>query len=528
MRQKQISIIVPARNESKRIFTLVRRLVQWVRKPEVVVVANGCTDDTADLAGRAGAKVIQFDEALGHDVPRAVGLSVATGDILIVIDADMLVQPSELTPFVRAIERGVDLALNRYPLPSTPRFRHPTAVAKRTLNCILDRPDLLASSLTAVPHAISRRALDRLGWRLFAVPPVAQARAELAGLKVEAAAHIPVGLRNPVRRDRPQRIVRDLVIGDCLEAIAVVCEERGHRAGFTDLARRRHVLSDLTPGTQVEYFFESKPASFDVAAVIPAKDEASRLPSALTALRQANIQGVCVIDNGSTDGTTAVAEQAGAQVVRYEDALGHDVPRAAGCASIAADKYVFLDADVSYRADDITAFVAAAADTDVALNDLDGVVPKAQLSDPVSVVKRFLNLALGRPDLGVASLTAVPHILRASVIEQIGLDALAVPPLAMVKAVLAGFKVERVYPVDVVGTNTYRSDLHSGASGRPLQRMIIGDHVEALQFLIQMLGHRGAFVDDVRKRDWLDEWEPADAPTADINTAAMGAHHRRD
>lgn len=490
----RLSVIIAAHNEARTIGPLVRRLLQWQRKPEVIVIANGCSDGTARIAKRAGARVLRFRNRLGPDVGRAIGLSIARGDIFLVLDADMLVKLTQLEPFVRAVERGVDVALNRYPFPGTKQFHHPTAVAKNALNIFADRSDLQAASLTAVPHALSRRAVNALGPLAFCVPAVAQARALCSSdLRVQLAGRVHVGQLNRRRGVAHMREMRRLIVGDCLEGMSVIIEERGNRAGFTDLGRRR----DLA--WQPAFL---PPPKTDVAVIIPTQGERN-LPKVVHACSRSNIDQIRLVLNGADD--VRLDDYKGMEKVQvdyYRHPVGHDVGRAIGCQQVDSEKYFITDSDIPLKQEDVTPFLDALDDgVHLALNRLDSVLGKSHQTDPPSIVKRFLNIALGRSDLGVSSLTAVPHAIRGEVIREIGADSLAVPPLAQVKAILSGFRVEAVHPVDVVRTNAYRPHLHKASAGKPLQRLIIGDYAEAISYFQRSSGTRGDFPDALRKRD---------------------------
>ncbi|GMA63301.1 glycosyltransferase family 2 protein [Alicyclobacillus fastidiosus] len=417
----RLSVIIAAHNEASTIGPLVRHLLQWHRKPEVIVVANGCRDGTARIAKLAGARVLRFDDKLGPDVGRAIGLSIARGDIFLVLDADILVRPAQLEPFVRAVERGVDVALNRYPFPDTKQFHHPTAIAKNALNIFADRSDLRAASLTAVPHALSRQAVNALGPLAFCVPAVAQARALCrSDLRVELAGRVHVGRLNRHRGAAHTKEMRRLIIGDCLEGMSVIIEERGNRAGFTDLGRRRDLAWQ-------DAFLP--PSTADVAVIIPTQGERN-LPKVIRACSRSNIDHIRLVLNGTDDvQSDDYKGMENVQVDYYRHPVGHDVGRAIGCQQVDSEKYFFTDSDIPLKQEDVTPFLDALDDgVHLALNRLDSVLAKARQTDPPSIVKRFLNIALGRSDLGVSSLTAVPHAIRGEVLREIGADSLAVPP----------------------------------------------------------------------------------------------------
>ena len=383
-----VSVVIPAYNESATIGRVILGLKEWARQPELIVVSNGSTDDTAEQARKSGATVVELEERLGQDVARAIGLHIATCDAIVVVDADFVCKPDELEPFVAAVEHGVDLALNSYPLPHQLGYQHRTAIAKRALNCFLDRQELQAASLTAVPHAISRRAVEALGAESFAVPPVAQTKACLTSLRVEAVAFVDVGKRNPSRR-RPQLYsLERLILGDVLEAVALLCQERGNRGGWTDLNRLRDTYQPRTKQPQT---------LVTTAAIIPACNEGQRIGTVLQRLSKAGLKRRVVVSNGSTDRTVVVAKAQGAVVERIGTKLGHDVARSIGGQIAHAQRMLFIDGDINVSTVVLRAFMQASRGFDVALNDLDKVLRGRKRTDNVTVAKQFLNLALDRP-----------------------------------------------------------------------------------------------------------------------------------
>jgi glycosyltransferase involved in cell wall biosynthesis len=87
-----ISVVVPAHNESPVIGRLLRGLLADARPGElqIVVVPNGCTDDTAQVAAGFGADVTVVPlEAAGKYAALRAGDDRATGDEVIYLDADV-------------------------------------------------------------------------------------------------------------------------------------------------------------------------------------------------------------------------------------------------------------------------------------------------------------------------------------------------------------------------------------------------------------------------------------------------------
>jgi peptidoglycan/xylan/chitin deacetylase (PgdA/CDA1 family) len=87
-----ISIVIPALNEEKLLPDCLRSLKNQEYRGdfEIVVVDNGSTDRTADIARDYGARVIRADEEKNVFYARQVGANAARGDIIAQADADSI------------------------------------------------------------------------------------------------------------------------------------------------------------------------------------------------------------------------------------------------------------------------------------------------------------------------------------------------------------------------------------------------------------------------------------------------------
>lgn len=110
---KSVSVIIPARNEKGNIEALMQRVPKMGRHTEIIFVEGNSTDQTWDEIQRLGAlykesndiKWIQQDGKGKGDAVRK-GFNIASGDILMILDADMTVAPEELPKFFNAIASG--------------------------------------------------------------------------------------------------------------------------------------------------------------------------------------------------------------------------------------------------------------------------------------------------------------------------------------------------------------------------------------------------------------------------------------
>jgi glycosyltransferase involved in cell wall biosynthesis len=102
---KIISIVVPVLNESTNINHLVKRLIDastsWDFSYEVIFIDDGSTDNTLDLIREMhrkhpNFKYISFSRNFGHQTAVSAGLHHASGDAVVVMDADLQDPPEEI------------------------------------------------------------------------------------------------------------------------------------------------------------------------------------------------------------------------------------------------------------------------------------------------------------------------------------------------------------------------------------------------------------------------------------------------
>jgi len=110
--QPEIIAGIPAYNEQEYIGTVVLKTRQYV--DEVIVVDDGSTDQTANVAKLAGATVIQHEQNKGYGASVQTLLAEAKKrgpDILLLLDADSQHNPDEIPHLIKPISEGFDLVI---------------------------------------------------------------------------------------------------------------------------------------------------------------------------------------------------------------------------------------------------------------------------------------------------------------------------------------------------------------------------------------------------------------------------------
>jgi glycosyltransferase involved in cell wall biosynthesis len=115
-RQPTISAVIPAKNEAGNLPWVLSNLPSMVT--EVVLVDGRSSDDTIEVARSLRPDiriVVQCHRGKGDAV--ACGFAVATGDIIVMLDADGSADPAEIPAFVDTLVAGADFAKGSRSLP---------------------------------------------------------------------------------------------------------------------------------------------------------------------------------------------------------------------------------------------------------------------------------------------------------------------------------------------------------------------------------------------------------------------------
>ena len=92
-----VSIIIPAYNEAAGLPRVLEGLREWAdRGAEIIVVDDGSTDGTGDLARKAGARVIRHRSNKGYGASLKAGVRAAQGEVIVTMDSDGQHSPADV------------------------------------------------------------------------------------------------------------------------------------------------------------------------------------------------------------------------------------------------------------------------------------------------------------------------------------------------------------------------------------------------------------------------------------------------
>lgn len=98
-----VSCIIPAYNEGEAIREVIGQILALHPDFEVILVDDGSSDNTAEIAEQAGAKVVRHTYNIGNGAAVKTGIRNATGDIVVMLDADGQHPPQEINRLLEHI-----------------------------------------------------------------------------------------------------------------------------------------------------------------------------------------------------------------------------------------------------------------------------------------------------------------------------------------------------------------------------------------------------------------------------------------
>jgi len=298
-----VIVVIPAYNEELVIGSVVLQAVRIVEK--VIVVDDGSTDATSEIATAAGAEVIRFQQPSGKGAACIEGLKRAYQigcSIAILIDGDARYNAREIPGLISPIQSGkADVAIGSRYLEADGTI----SVRQLIIQNIISLPNNKEKQITITDPlsgfiALNRKSLEDLN---FSFTP----------------------------HEFKQRFIEHLIKRKL----------RIHEVAVTE-----------RPGVPKKVGWDD---SVKVVAALPAFNEEKYIAK-IIAGAQDRVDAVMVIDDGSSDATAAIARQMGAYVVSHEKNRGYGAALQTiftTAKNLNLEAVVILDADGQHNPADI-------------------------------------------------------------------------------------------------------------------------------------------------------------------------------
>lgn len=237
-----------------------------------------------------------------------------------------------------------------------------------------------------------------------------------------------------------------------------------------------------------------------IYTIVPARDEGKKIGKTLNMLLKTNTDKILVLINGSTDDTlekVSAVNNDKIQILYFNKPLGLDVPRSIGtffAYHAGATSFIFVDGDmIGDISDNINEIISdvSSGGTDMGLTDCypSTGTQSSNLAKTLLAFRRQLNLELGIYNrIGYSIPSHGPHGVSKRLIDKVGFQSLAVPPISLALAVKnkLNIKISTKIP-NYMLMSTTKDDFHASQ----IAKTIIGDCIEACSIFRNNRSNRG-------------------------------------
>ena len=106
-----VTVVIPAYNDAEGIAAVLRRVRDALPDAELLVVDDASADATAEAARAAGARVERHPANRGNGAAVKTGIRRATGDVVLLMDADGQMDPRYIPAILGGVAQGYDMVV---------------------------------------------------------------------------------------------------------------------------------------------------------------------------------------------------------------------------------------------------------------------------------------------------------------------------------------------------------------------------------------------------------------------------------
>lgn len=139
---KKVSVIIPAKDEEETLGNVLDDLNKTIAQMpqyefEVICVDDHSTDATVNIARSYDARVVENTRKPGKGMALRAGFESASGDILVMLDADYSHRPEDMPRMLEALTEGVGLVIGSRVVGGSEEYTHIRALGNVFLSATL-------------------------------------------------------------------------------------------------------------------------------------------------------------------------------------------------------------------------------------------------------------------------------------------------------------------------------------------------------------------------------------------------------
>lgn len=370
--------VIPAYNEERFIGSVVIKACKYA--DAVIVVDDGSSDATAEIARLAGATVVQHEQNAGKGAALSTGLRKARElhpAAVVVLDADYQHRPREIGQVTAPVLAGeADIVIGSRYLSNgsnTPTHR---VWGHRVFN-------LMTNGASGVAVSDSQS-----GFRAFSPAALEAIAFRSNGFSVESEMQF-------IAKEQGLRMVEVPIVNTSYDKSWWLAPAYAKTEPTGNASRPEPATAPQSPTASVAPHQAGNVAgvaTVETTIVIPAYNEEEALPHVLSAVLGVvdDTFEIIVVDDGSSDGTRTVVEAFPCRVISHPQNRGKGAAMQTGILAARGRKVIFTDGDATYPVDVIPAISAHLDEVDLVR------CVRENGRDHMPVINRLGNLVIDR------------------------------------------------------------------------------------------------------------------------------------